>query len=349
MDNTQSIKKILTVFLIGTIIWLMSLLSSLLIPLAMALLFALLFYPLQVLLIKWKVPKSLTVPLILIISLIVFYFIITSVVLTGIDIAREKEYFASQLSLKFDKIFIWLDKVSEGELNATTILQTLRQYMNFENITNLIGTVLGGLGTFSGAFIIFLIYYVILLSGMSNYKKYLNYVVGDKLDKRVLNNFEDIQKKLVYYIKYTSLLNLISTIIFISILYGFGIKYALFWGILNFFLNFIPNFGSLIAIILVSLMGLIQFESFNTLFFLILSLLAGNFIMGSIVGPKVMGNKLSLNTVTVIFGLFFWGYIWGVPGMFLSVPLLVIMKVVFESFPELSAIGRLMGKTTANS
>ena len=346
MDNTLAIKKILTVFLIGAIIWLMSLLSSLLIPLAMALLFALLFYPLQLLLMKWKIPKSLTIPLIILISLIVFYFLITSIVLTGIDIAQEKDYFANQLSLKFDRIFMWMDTITEGKFNAHTILETLRKHMNFENLTNILGKVLGGVGTFSGSFVIFLIYYVILLSGMSNYKKYLNYVAGDKIDKTMLKNFEEIQKNLIYYIKYTSLLNFISTIIFTAILYAFGIKYAYFWGILNFFLNFIPNFGSLIAIILVSLMGLIQFDSFNTLLLLILLLLTGNFIMGSLVQPKVMGNKLSINTVTVIFGLFFWGYIWGVPGMFLAVPLLVIMKVIFESIPDLAPIGRLMGKTS---
>ncbi len=343
MDNTSSIKNILTVFLIVLIVYLMSLLSALLIPLAMALLFALLFYPLQLLLIKWKIPKILTIPIILIVSLVIFNFLITSVVLTGIEMAKDKEYFLSQLSVKFDSIFMWLDQVTKGKLNVEAMLSALRNYMNFTNLTNIFGTVVGGIGSFSGSFVIFLIYYIILLSGMSNYKKYLNYVSGNKVDNQMIKNFENIQKQLVFYIKYKSLLNLISTVIFTSILYGFGIRFALFWGILNFFLNFIPNFGSLFAIIFVSLMGLVQFDSFNTLIFMIAALLAGNFIMGSLVEPKVMGNKLSLNTVTVIFGLLFWGYIWGVPGMFLAVPLLVITKIIFESSPVLAPIGRLMG------
>ncbi len=345
MNDTATIKKILAVFLIGAIIYLMSLLSYLLIPLAMAILFALLFYPLQLILIKWKIPKSLTIPLIIIISLVVFYFLISSVVLTVIDMVQEQEYFVSRLTTKFDTFFLWLDNFTQGRINALSILEYLRSHLDIQNLSNILTSVLGGLGTFSGSVIMFLIYYIILLSGMSNYEKYINYVTGNKIDKTLLHNFEQIQKKLVYYIKYKSLMNLISTVIFTAILYAFGIKYALFLGILNFFLNFIPNIGALIAVLFAALMGLIEFDSLNTLFFLIGALLLGNFIMGSLVEPKVMGDKLSLNTVTVIFGLLFWGYIWGIPGMFLSVPLLVITKVVFESIPELSAIGRLMGKT----
>lgn len=345
MDDTATIKKILVVFLIGAIIYLMSLLSYLLIPLAMAILFALLFYPLQLILIKWKIPKSLTIPLIIIISLVVFYFLISSVVLTGMDMAQEQEYFASRLSTKFDTFFLWLDNLTQGRINASSILEYFRSHLDMQNLSNILTSVLGSLGTFSGSMIMFLIYYIILLSGMSNYEKYINYVTGNKIDKTLLNNFEQIQKKLVYYMKYKSLMNLISTVIFTSILYAFGIKYALFFGILNFFLNFIPNIGALITVLLAAMMGLIEFDSLNTLFFLIGALLLGNFIIGSLVEPKVMGDKLSLNTVTVIFGLLFWGYIWGIPGMFLSVPLLVITKVIFESIPELSSIGRLMGKT----
>ena len=349
MDNTTSIKNILTVFLIVLLVYLMSLLSALLIPLAMALLFALLFHPLQLLLIKWRIPKFLTIPIILILSLVIFNFLITSVVLTISEMAKDKEYFISQLNIKFEQIIIWLDGFTQGRTNVDEMLKALGEYMNFANLTNIFSAIVGRIGNFSGSFIIFLIYYILLLSGMYDYKKYLNYVSGKKVNNKIVKNFENIQRQLVFYIKFKSMLNLVSTVIFTSILYGFGIRFALFWGILNFFLNFIPNFGSLFSIIFVSLMGLIQFDSFNTLLFMIIALLMGNFIIGSLIEPKVMGDKLSLNTVTVIFGLLFWGYIWGVSGMFLAVPLLVITKVIFESFPALAPIGRVMGSPEEQS
>jgi len=343
MDNTASIKNILLVFLIVLFIYLMNLLSSLLIPLAMAILFALLFYPLQLLLLKWKIPRVLTIPLILILSVILINALISGIVLTGMEMAGEQDYFAAQLTKKIDALMLWITNISNGSINTEGINKTIKELIQLQNLSGVIGDVVGTLGSFAGSFLIFLIYYIILLSGMSNYKGFLEYVAGEKTEKKFTNKFEEIQTNLVYYIKYKSLLNLATSVVYTSILFAFGIRFAIFWGILNFFLNFIPNFGSLISVLLAVLMGIIQFDSINTLLFMLGLLLVGNFVIGSVIEPKVMGDKLRLNTITVIFGLLFWGFIWGVPGMFLSVPLLVITKVIFESFSGLEPIGRIMG------
>jgi predicted PurR-regulated permease PerM len=90
-------------------------------------------------------------------------------------------------------------------------------------------------------------------------------------------------------------------------------------------------------------MALIQLDDFNLVLIMLGLLIISNFVIGSIIEPKVMGDKLRLNTITVIFGLLFWGFIWGIPGMFLSVPLLVMMKVILENFKGLEPIGRIMG------
>jgi predicted PurR-regulated permease PerM len=66
------------------------------------------------------------------------------------------------------------------------------------------------------------------------------------------------------------------------------------------------------------------------------------FIMGNYVEPLIAGHKLNLNTVTVIFGLVFWGWLWGIAGMMLSVPLMVIIKLVLEQIPDMGYIARLM-------
>jgi len=71
-------------------------------------------------------------------------------------------------------------------------------------------------------------------------------------------------------------------------------------------------------------------------------LLALQLTMGNFVEPKLLGNRLRLNTVTVIFGLVFWGYLWGIPGMILSVPLMVVLKLTFEYIPSTRIFARLM-------
>lgn len=125
----------------------------------------------------------------------------------------------------------------------------------------------------------------------------------------------------------------------------FDIDFALFWGFLAFVLNFIPTVGSIIATIPPLLLGLIQLASPGAVFGLFGLLLTIQFSFGNIIEPKLMGNSLSLNTVVVILGLVFWGYLWGVAGMVLSVPMLVLFKVILAQFDEAKIIVRLMGSS----
>lgn len=343
MDNTTGIKNILLVFLVVLCIYLMSALSSLLVPLAMAILFALLFHPLQLMLIRWKIPKFLTIPLIFIISLLIINFIISSVISTGIEISSQNNYITERLLSKFESILEWLESITGGSFKAEAFHKTYDEFFIANKLTEQANLLISNIGTFTGSFIIFLIYYVILLSGMYNYKKFISYLAGNSTNSKFIDKFEQIQKELIYFIKYKTFLNLLAAVIYTIILFAFGIPFALFLGILAFLLYFIPNFGALIATLLAIVMAVIQFDSPTTILVLVLLIFFFNFIIGSIIEPKVMGDKLRLNTITVIFGLLFWGFIWGIPGMFLSVPLLVIMKIIFESFPGLELIGRIMG------
>lgn len=75
-------------------------------------------------------------------------------------------------------------------------------------------------------------------------------------------------------------------------------------------------------------MAVIQFNSVAPILALGILLGATQFAIGSIIDPMIMGNRLRLNSVTVILGLLFWGYIWGIPGMLLSVPLMVMIRLL---------------------
>ncbi|OYT14687.1 MAG: hypothetical protein B7C24_17015 [Bacteroidetes bacterium 4572_77] len=126
---------------------------------------------------------------------------------------------------------------------------------------------------------------------------------------------------------------------------AFGVKFAIFWGFITFILNFVPSIGSIISTIIASTFFMIQCETFAefVLFTSILSFM--QFIFGNLIEPKIMSARLSLNTPTVIFGLFLWGFLWGPIGMMLSVPLFVMTRVVLEEIPSLAFLGRMMGSS----
>ena len=115
-------------------------------------------------------------------------------------------------------------------------------------------------------------------------------------------------------------------------------------GILTFVLNYIPNVGSIVATILVALVTFVQTaDPGSTLaVFVVVTLI--QFLNGSVIDPTLMGRALRLSSFGIIISLAFWGAVWGVPGMFLSVPIMVAMLIICSQVPALRPIAILLSR-----
>lgn len=110
-----------------------------------------------------------------------------------------------------------------------------------------------------------------------------------------------------------------------------GIDYPLLWGVLAFFLNYVPNIGSIIAAVPGVIMALIQF-GFAKAGWTAAGYIVINILVGSVLEPRFMGKGLGLSTLVVFLSLIFWGWVLGPVGMLLSVPLTMVMKIALENF-----------------
>jgi predicted PurR-regulated permease PerM len=189
----------------------------------------------------------------------------------------------------------------------------------------------------------FMIYYLILISGATGYKAYMDYVTGPDKDSDTGEVWKLTQESITAYMGLKTLISLVTGVIAGLICWVFGLQFALFWGFLAFILNYIPSIGSMLATIIPLFMAIIQFNTFGLIIGLGICLGASQFVIGSVIDPMIMGNRLRLNTVTVIFGLVFWGYIWGIPGMLLSVPMMVMVRLLVERSDDFAIIARIMG------
>ncbi len=145
----------------------------------------------------------------------------------------------------------------------------------------------------------------------------------------------------------------LSVKLFISFLTGFsiwlclkiiGLDFAFIWGALGFFLNFIPNFGSVIVMLITILMGFVQFfPSTGKILAVSISMILVQTVFGSFLDPKLQGYKLNLSPLLIIFSLILWGWLWGIAGMFLAVPITAVIKIVFENIPFMYPVSVLMG------
>ena len=124
--------------------------------------------------------------------------------------------------------------------------------------------------------------------------------------------------------------------------WALGIDFAYIWGVLAFLLNFIPNVGSIIAVVPPTLIALVQFDALSYPTFTLVGLSAIQVTIGNFIDPRVMGRSLALSPFFVFAGMLFWGWMWGLAGVFLAVPLTVLLRMAFEQFEPLRPLAIMM-------
>lgn len=340
MDKT--IKNIMIVFLMIVIFYLLATLSKILLPLVLALLFALLFQPLIIGLRKLKIPKIFILPIVAIFTLGLAALIGEIVYTTVLDIIAEKEFLVTRFNEKLSGVLTLYNKITGSRIRTNTFFIQLYKQVDKDWLTEIAKNFASLITSFSGDFFMFSLYYVVLLAGIPNYQRFFLYLGADK-GAQLLANYENIQKSVVSYMLLKTLINLFLGACVYVICLVFGVKFALFWGFIMFLLHYIPSIGAIIASLPPVLMAALQFDNIGAIALVAGLISAVQFLVGNMLEPKIMGSKLKINTLTVLFGLVFWGYIWGIAGMLLSVPLLVIMKLILQKIPDLSFISRLMG------
>jgi predicted PurR-regulated permease PerM len=128
------------------------------------------------------------------------------------------------------------------------------------------------------------------------------------------------------------------------VLLAFGVDFAVLFGFLTFLLNYIPSLGSIASMGLASVIAAFQFGGVFPALWILLLLVGFDVVISNFLEPKLMGQGLGLSPLAVLFSLFFWGWLWGVPGMILAVPLLAVIKIVCGNIPALNPVAEILSK-----
>src|SRR5262249_43018079 len=107
-----------------------------------------------------------------------------------------------------------------------------------------------------------------------------------------------------------------------------GLHNALFWGVLAFFLNFIPTVGPIGAVVLPTLFAIVQYQTFGPVLAVAGGLVFWQFLIANVVQPRMMSDSLNLSALVVLLSLAIWGLLWGIAGALLSAPLTVMIMIV---------------------
>lgn len=150
-------------------------------------------------------------------------------------------------------------------------------------------------------------------------------------EMKLRRTFRDITEQIQKYIITKFFISLTLGILVGTILWLYGVEFYIVWATIAVLLNFIPNIGSIIGVTLPAIMTLIQYESLGYALLVTATIIIVQNIIGNIIEPQIFGNRLGLNPLVILLSLMLWGYLWGIVGMFLSVPLTAVLKIIISN------------------
>jgi len=300
---------------------------------------ALLFLPLMRWLNKKKLPKPLSISAIFIIIIGILGFGGKLIQLSTNEIISADNSFFEKAEIKLVGLIESMESFfgiqrSKGDNVIVHYFQNNNIFENFGSTLDFVGDTL--------TMTLMTVFFVILfLSESINFQKLLNTTLFKNKYSSV-RTFMKIEKDIIKFVWVKFLISLLTGIGFSLACIFFGVSFPIFWGLFAFIINFVQMVGSVISVILLSLFAFVELDTTGTLLFFIIIITAVQVLMGGILEPIFMGKTFSINVITVIVMLMLWGYIWGVPGLIMSIPITVFIKIILEQFPQTKIISSLM-------
>ena len=332
---------ILTAIAVGFVLYQI---RSIMLPFSLAVFIGYVFNPLITFFEDRKVPGVLAIILTLLITFLVLNFFGVLVYTSIKSFAAEFPRYEGRLSLFLDKTLEILHIPKEVFLQQVKTQGTLKWLSSLQNFSlhEVILNTLGSILNFMSNTFLVLLFLLFILIGRNQLVIKTQLAFPPETALRISTILKNINSQIQKYLIAKSFISLATGILFLIVLLLFHIPFAIIWGILAFLLNFIPNIGSVIATLLPLTIALIQVPSWSKLFWLALILVTIQMVVGNFIDPRIMGRSLNLSPLVVLFSLMFWGWLWGIIGMFLAVPIAVIIKIIFENIEPLRFISVLM-------
>jgi len=123
-----------------------------------------------------------------------------------------------------------------------------------------------------------------------------------------------------------------------------GLEPAAAWGLLAFALNYIPFIGPFVATMLPALFAIAQLDSWQGITLVFMGLTVIQFLIGNYLEPLVAGAALTISPFAVVFAVFFWTFLWGIPGAFIGVPIMIAIITLCAQYPSTRWVSTLLGK-----
>jgi predicted PurR-regulated permease PerM len=222
------------------------------------------------------------------------------------------------------------------------LVKTISEKMSTLNYTGIVNSIINSLTSFLGNVLMIVFYLMFLFIEQSNFKSKIKLLFKGEEHQQIIQIIQEIEHSITQYIGLKTVISTITGLACYIVLISFGLKSSLFWAFLIFVLNFIPYIGSFVAVLLPVSFALIQFGEFSSPLVMFLLMASIQVVIGNFIEPKIMGDSLNISPIVALLSLAFWGAIWGITGMLISVPVTVILIIVLAKIPKTKSIAILL-------
>ena len=306
--------------------------AAILNPIIFAVVLALLFGPIYFWL-QRRVPDALALVLMLVVLTIIFVGL--SFVL-GASITRFTErigFYTAELKGQLDGLDALLERLGLSNVEVRDVVKP-------SALTEALSAVLSGIAAFlSDLFLILIIMLFLLAEGPAMMDRLRASVPEDNPQVARLT---DVGQAVVHQFALRAIVNLFTAAGITVVLFLLGVDFPLMWGILTFFLSFIPYIGLVLAVAPAVVLALAEFGVSRALL-VIAGVIVINILAENVLSPMMMGRGLNLSPTIIFLSFIFWAWLLGGPGAFLAVPLTLFVAIMLGTFPETRWLASLMG------
>jgi len=310
--------------------------SAIIIPFLLALFLAIILMPLLHFLMARKIPMALA--MLMLIGVLLLFFALFGVIVGHAtnDFIGNLPGYEADLRSRLGGVAAWLTNqgMALPEKNLQSLLDPGAVFAYMTGALKGFGSIL------TNGFVILLTTVFMLLEGVA-YRNKIAFIYR-RNNSEGQKHLNEILAKINHYMALKALISAGTGFLVYLLLLLFGLDYPVLWGVVAFLLNFIPNIGSIMAAVPAVLLALLQLDLASA-FWIAAGYVVINVLVGSVIEPKVMGRGLDLSTLVVFLSLIFWGWLLGPVGMLLSIPLTIMVKIVFDSEESTRWIAVLLG------
>lgn len=336
MDDNKYFKAalgLIVLFVVGVVL---KLARPVLIPFILAVFLSYIIDPALTWLTRCRCPKPAA-------TLIVLGLMFVSLYLFGVLAYSSGKAFVAELPSYQDRLSELTRFLERGIGPFKVDLSAAVAGLDFDKIGVFLLKAIGPFFGLVGKLLLVFLFLVFIVAGRGRGTAKLTKALGGERAGRVAAIIRSIDSQIRKYLVIKTAVSLANGVMVWIVLLFFGVDFAALFGLLAFFLNFIPNIGSFIASVLRVGFAFFQFGTFWTPFWVLVVSNGLDMVLGNILEPRIMGKGLGLSPLLVFFSLLFWGWLWGIPGMILSVPLTAVIKIVCQNVPALRPVAVLMG------